>query len=80
LLLQGSPFAILGCSDALALYKYESGKYTPSVDGANSMCPISRVFADLQPELPCPTLPSSEGPKQQVKHVDMDVVTMLLMC
>jgi hypothetical protein len=66
-LLQGSPFAILGCSDALALYKYESGKYTPTVDGANSLCPISRVFADLQPELPCPSSTANEDSKHQVR-------------
>eukprot|EP00775_Hariotina_reticulata_P011898 gene11898-12042_t len=48
---KGSPFAISGCSETLALYKHESSKYTPTTDGANAACPVSRVFADLQPEL-----------------------------
>ncbi|WIA20508.1 hypothetical protein OEZ85_004906 [Tetradesmus obliquus] len=64
---KGSPFAIMGCSDALALYKYESGKYTPSANGADSCCPISRVFADLQPELPSSSATTSTGTKQQVE-------------
>ncbi|WIA09456.1 hypothetical protein OEZ85_008857 [Tetradesmus obliquus] len=48
---QGFPFAILGSADALTLYRYYSGKYQPLCDGPglNAACPITRVYANLQP-------------------------------
>ncbi|WIA13377.1 hypothetical protein OEZ85_006957 [Tetradesmus obliquus] len=45
---QEAPFAILGSSDQLARYKYESSKHHPSCDGADADCAVSRVFANVQ--------------------------------
>lgn len=75
--LQGSPFSIVGCSDSLALYKFESSKHCPTTDGRLATCPISRVFADMQPELPelpaatgCSSASQAQQQKQQQMHFD----------
>lgn len=74
---QGSPFSIVGCSDSLALYKFESSKHCPTTDGRLATCPISRVFADMQPELPelpaatgCSSASHAQQQQQQQMHFD----------
>jgi len=40
----------MGCSDELTLYRCFCSSYKPVADDAQTGCPISQVFADLQPE------------------------------
>jgi len=41
----------MGASDNLLRYRLMSGQHKPSSDGSDSSCPVSRVFAGLQPLL-----------------------------
>eukprot|EP00775_Hariotina_reticulata_P004103 gene4103-4349_t len=60
---QGFPFVIMGCSDELTFYRCFCSSYKPLADDAQNGCPISTVFADLQPE---PV--TQQGKRQPLDH------------
>lgn len=53
----------MGCSDELTFYRCFCSSYKPLADDAQNGCPISTVFADLQPE---PA--TQQGKRQPLDH------------